>query len=241
MAGKVVVILGATGNVGSGAAHAFLQQGTTVVLVGRDKAKLNTFKDKLPNNQNALVVVGKFNTEKEAAESHNLVLKALGGKSIDHVISAMGFFDNAPGWPTATPLHDVHKTLHDFWDPHFCAAHAFLPGLKDREGTSYTIISGGAAHITPAPALWLATLKSSMTNTLVDVLAAETADNKVRVNSFCIHFGVAEFGGKKNQIGLDAVDTRELGPFFVNLSKNEKIKGKILHGITAPEAFKLVE
>ncbi len=39
--GKVAVVLGATGVVGSGAVHEFLRQGATVVAVSRTAAKLD--------------------------------------------------------------------------------------------------------------------------------------------------------------------------------------------------------
>ena len=240
LAGKSVVILGATGNVGSGAAHALLAQGATVVLVGRDSAKLQALKTKLGNAANAHIVEGKFDTEHHAASTRDHVLKALGGKQYDHVISSLAFFNNAAAWATATPLADVQKALKDGFEPHFNAAHAFLPSLKNVEGSSFTIVSGGLAHFTPAPALWLATLKNATLNTFTNVLVAETAADKVRVNCFCIHFGIAEFDGKKNQMGMDSVDTREVGPWFVGLIKNDKLKGKVLCGTSLPEALKLV-
>lgn len=242
LAGKIVVILGASGNVGSGAAHGFLEAGATVVLVGRDETKIKAIKEKLGNNPNVLIAIGTFDTEANAAATRDAVIKVLGGKQYDHVVSSLGFVHFAPGWPTATPLADVNKAKSEGWDINFNAAHAFLPSLKNHEGSTYTFISGGLAHITPpAPNLWLGTLKNSLINTLANVISAETANDKVRVNTFCIHFPVAEFGGTKNQFGMPADgDSKKLGPFFVNLARNDKIKGKLLCGNSADEAIKLV-
>lgn len=47
LSGKVALILGATGTVGSGAAHAFLEEDANVILTARDKGKLDRLKREL--------------------------------------------------------------------------------------------------------------------------------------------------------------------------------------------------
>jgi len=58
-------------------------------------------------------------------------------------------------------------------------------------------------------------------------LAAETKDDKVRVNTICIHTGVAPIGGDKNQMGFPSTDTRTLAPVFLAVAKGKE-KGKVV-------------
>ena len=111
----------------------------------------------------------------------------------------------------------------------FLAAKVFLPSLKSREGSSYTIVSGGLAHMPPPFAgLWLATVKNAAVNALGNSLASETAKDAVRVNTMCIHFGVAPIGGSKNQFGMPAEsDTLRLGPAFLAVARGTQ-KGQII-------------
>lgn len=59
------------------------------------------------------------------------------------------------------------------------------------------------------------------------VLQAELKDAPLRWNNVCIHFGVSEFGGSINQLGMPSCDTRELGPTFVGLATSDARKGTI--------------
>jgi NAD(P)-dependent dehydrogenase (short-subunit alcohol dehydrogenase family) len=155
-------------------------------------------------------------------------LKALGGKAIDHVVSVQGFvaFGKAP---TETPINALRGALDDGLYNNLLAAQTFLPDMKNRDGATFTLVSGGLAHIPPPNvAVWLATIKNASLNALNLALAAETANDKVRVNTVCIHFGVAAPGGTKNQLGLPAErDTLALGPAFLGLARGTQ-KGQLL-------------
>ena len=104
-----------------------------------------------------------------------------------------------------------------------------LPELKGRAGASFTLVSGGLAHIPPPnPTLWLGTVKNAALNALTLALAAETAGDAVRVNTVCIHFSVAPVGGDKNQFGMPSEsDTRRLGPAFLGVARGAH-KGRVL-------------
>ena len=50
----------------------------------------------------------------------------------------------------------------------------------------------------------------------------------VRVNTLCIHFGIAPIGGKQNQFGLPAErDTLGLAPAFLAIARGKQ-KGQVL-------------
>jgi NAD(P)-dependent dehydrogenase (short-subunit alcohol dehydrogenase family) len=225
---QVVVIPGATGVVGSGAARAFLKQGATVVAVSRSGAKLDALKAQLGGGDAFKAVVGDFGTEASAAAAHAAVMAAVGGKPVDHVVSVVGFvtIDKAP---TATSLDTFRRALDDGLFNNFLVARSFLPALKGREGSSFTMVSGGLAHYPPADAtLWLGTVKNASVNALTFALASETMKDKVRVNTFCIHFSVAPVGGEKNQFGMPAEgNTDKLAPAFLGLAKGTS-KGQLI-------------
>jgi NAD(P)-dependent dehydrogenase (short-subunit alcohol dehydrogenase family) len=77
-------------------------------------------------------------------------------------------------------------------------------------------------------AVWLGSVKNAALNGLSNALAAETAKSKVRVNTVCIHFGVAPIGGDKNQFGMVAEgDTLRLAPAFLGIARGTQ-KGQVL-------------
>lgn len=220
---KVVVVAGATGVIGSGVARRFLDEGATVVSISRDPERLQLLRTQLEikPGESLLDVVGEFKTEQSAAEVRATVKEVLGGRPVDHVVAALGFF-SIDSIPTATSLSTVKHALDDGLLTNFLAAQAFLPELETREGSSFTLVSGGLAHSPPAdPRLWLGTLKNAAVNALTWGLASETLKSEVRVNTVCIHFNVAPHLGTTNRFGMPAEGTtRRLAPVFTRLARS---------------------
>ena len=242
---KVCVVLGASGTVGQGACVSFLQEGATLVAVSRDQGKADALKKKLievtkVDGSHIIALTGDFSSEKAAYATAEKVAQTLSAQhlKIDHIVSGMGYFDFAQYGPTGTSSDVLRKTLEDNFYPTYEAARQFLPMLKDREGSSYTVLSGGLAHFTPMVGLWMATAKNALTNGLSHGLGTETADWKVRFNTFCIHFGIAEMDAQKNKSGMDGVDTRKVGPVFVAFA-NSKVKGTVVCGNSAEHSLEL--
>jgi NAD(P)-dependent dehydrogenase (short-subunit alcohol dehydrogenase family) len=227
---RVVVVIGASGVVGSGIVRKYLDAGATVVGVSRSASKLEQLKQqmKIQGSEPFVPVVGDFKDEASTAEAKKAVVAALGGKPIDHVVSVQGFVSYAKA-PTSTPTEDLKAALDDGLFNNLLAAKAFLPDLKPREGSTFTLVSGGLAHMPPPNiTLWLGTVKNAALNALTLALAAETAKDKVRLNTVCIHFGVAPVGGDKNQFGMNTEgDTLRLAPAFLGLARGKQ-KGQLL-------------
>lgn len=227
--GKTVVVIGATGVVGSGVSKAFLDQGAFVVGVSRSAAKLDELKKTLQvTSQDAFATaVGDFKDEATAALAVAAIDRALQGRAIDHVVSAQGFVKFGPP-ATQTTTHQLQEALDDGLFVNFHAARVLLPGIKQRPA-SFTMVSGGLAHAPPPdPAMWMGTLKNAAVNAFTFGLAAETARDHVRVNTVCIHFGVAPIGGRQNQFGLATErDTLGLAPAFLAIARGKQ-KGQVL-------------
>jgi NAD(P)-dependent dehydrogenase (short-subunit alcohol dehydrogenase family) len=227
---RIVVVIGASGVVGSGVVRKYLDAGATVVGVSRSASKLEQLKQqmKIQGSEPFVPVVGDFKDEASAAEAKKAVGAALKGRPIDHVVSVQGFVAFAKA-PTSTPPEELKAALDDGLFNNLLAAKAFLPDLKDREGSTFTLVSGGLAHMPPPNvSLWLGTVKNAALNALTHALAAETANDKVRLNTLCIHFGIAPVGGDKNQFGMTTEgDTLRLAPAFLGVARGTQ-KGQLL-------------
>jgi hypothetical protein len=102
------------------------------------------------------------------------------GGVFDHVICCLAGGTLSQTQPTQTPVHKVETIFSEEFYPSYRVAAALLPPIKDREGASFTIVSGGLAHGVLFPAAWTATMKNSLMNTFALTLAAETRDCAVR-------------------------------------------------------------
>ncbi|HEX8699235.1 MAG TPA: SDR family oxidoreductase [Myxococcaceae bacterium] len=238
---RVAVVIGASGVVGSGIVRKYLDAGATVVGVSRSSSKLDQLKQqiKIQGSERFVPVEADFKDEAAAAAAKKAITAALGGKPIDHVVSVQGFVSYAKA-PTETSPEQLKSALDDGLFNNLLAAHALLPDLKGREGSTFTLVSGGLAHFPPPNvSLWLATIKNASLNALTLALATETANDKVRVNTICIHFGVAPVGGDKNQFGMPTEsDTLRLGPAFLGLARGTQ-KGQVICLNSWAEADKL--
>jgi len=200
-----------------------------VVIVSREEKKLQELKTKLgtPLSDHFIGVVGSFQDEEHSKEAHAKVIGALHGRHIDHVVSVLGFAALFPGGPTNSTGKDLQQGLDEGLFTAFHSSKAFLPGLKNHEGSTFTLVSGGLAHGLPDSKYWAGTIKNAAINALTLGLGAETKDDKVRVNCVCIHSGIAPFGGDKNQWGMPAIETRKLSPVFLALVRSKE-KGKVV-------------
>lgn len=83
LSGKVAVVFGASGYVGSGATDAFLNAGATVVAVGRDLKKLEELKGKVKNAAHLHLLAGDYANEEATQKLADNLKSLLAGKDID--------------------------------------------------------------------------------------------------------------------------------------------------------------
>jgi NAD(P)-dependent dehydrogenase (short-subunit alcohol dehydrogenase family) len=181
LANKRVVVTGVTGNVGWGVAKAALRNDAHVIAIVRSASSIESVPASLGNSERLSFEVGDLSKPSEAQALHDRV--AAHG-NIDHVVAAIG-----PWWQKGPiieqPLSEYASVREALLDPHVYAATAFLPLLKDRDGSSYTIITGAAAHM-ELPGTGLLVVAVSGVVALSRMLRSETAGNKVRVNEILI-------------------------------------------------------
>jgi len=220
LSGKVGVILGVTGIVGSGVAYNYLKEGATVVGVGRDKTKLAEVAKKFGDLSKHFipVVFGDYHDEKAATALRDAVHKALPkDKQIDHVVSSIGFVYGSES-PSKGGVKDLKAAFEEGLYPNVVAVQAFLPELKQRDGSTFSFVSGGLAHFSAPEYLnaWTGSLKGAALNALFNTVTAEVAKDggKTRVGNYCIHYGVAYSGSDKNQWGMPGIDNNVFGAAF---------------------------
>jgi len=220
LSGKVAVILGATGIVGSGAVYNYLTEGATVVGVGRDKTKLAELAKKLGDLSKHFipVVFGDYGDEKAATSLRDAVYKALPkDHKVDHVLSSIGFVYGSES-PSKSGVKDLKAAFEDGLYPNLVSVQAFLPDLKTREGSTFSFVSGGLAHFSGPDYLgaWTGSLKGAAINALYNTVTAEVAKDggKTRIGNYCIHYGVSYPGSDKNQWGMPAINTNTFGACF---------------------------
>lgn len=184
---KNIVIIGASGIIGKGAALRFLDQGARVVAVSRSSTKaqelLASFAPE--QSQRVFAVEGDFSNDAGASAALAKVKDVLNGEPIHHVVVSVGNlkFTAAPSessWSELTSaLDEAPRSLYH-------AGKFFLPELKEVQGASFTSVSGLIAYRCPAPSMWAAAVKYSAINILTTAFHSEFKDTQARTNSVVV-------------------------------------------------------
>lgn len=136
---KTAVVIGATGDVGSGVAAVLAGAGWRVTAVGRDHGKLAEWRTGLPADADVVPVEGSVANDGEAAA---LVAKIAAVAPPDVVIVTVNGREAAVDVAELTPEISARVFAANL-DPHVVAARAFLPALP--AGGVFVGIGGGMA------------------------------------------------------------------------------------------------
>jgi NAD(P)-dependent dehydrogenase (short-subunit alcohol dehydrogenase family) len=227
--GEKALVLGASGVIGYGAAYNFLKEGATVAVVSRTEDKLKELLHDLAEFKDRVVgVIGSFDSKKSVEAMYSLVKKGLNG-SPDHVVSSIGFVEITPkGVLTADPI-TLAKSFEASLFPTILVAQVVLGDIRNKEGATFTLETGGFRHGVYFPGMWAATIKNTAMHALFQGFAADTVDNKVRVNEACLHSSIARPGKSANQLGIpNVLNSLEYGVIFPSIVHNKKLKGDII-------------
>jgi len=175
-----VVVFGATGNVGYGAAMAFLEAGAEVLAPTRNDAgaaRLRAAFGEAPLTP----WVGDVSDPDGALQLRDAI--AAWGP-IDHVFASIG-----PWWQggalSGQPPAAWQKVRRMMLDGHIQAASTLLPLLAERPAASYTIVTGMGAHHT-VPDTSLLFIACGGVLSLAKWMRHETASGSVRANELLI-------------------------------------------------------
>lgn len=221
--GKRVLVTGVTGNVGFGVAQAMLAAGAEVVSSSRDAASAEAARAEL--GEGLTVHVGDLSREDDADRLRALVLE----KPLDHAVVSLG-----PWWQggpiVEQSAEEYRKVMAQSLDGHVFAAQAFLPALRARPGSSYTIITGvGGKQSNPGTGLLVIAVAGVYA--LSRMLRAEHASDAVRVNEVLIATRV------EKQARARVTKASDFGEAVVRLALGQD-RGQVLE-FTSLEAFPL--
>lgn len=137
----VVVVTGATGNVGWGAAHAFAAAGARVVATVRgDAPELAA----LLGGAQHLLVRADLAVDGDAERVRDAALDRFG--RVDHVVASIG-----PWWQKGPVVEqsraELQSVLDTFLTSQFLLARAMLPWMRRHAGGSYTIVTGAGGEV----------------------------------------------------------------------------------------------
>jgi len=231
--GQSVLILGATDVVGSGACQVFLDAGARVVVVARTEDKLKELLGRFDIHRTNLIgVVGGLDTRAQIEEIRSVVRAALNGYTVDHVISTLGMVSLTPDGISTGDINVLRTCFDDSLYPTILCAQVFLQDLRDKEGSTYTIVSGGFAHKCHFPRAWVGTIKSAAMNGVIESLICDMANAKVRVNGNCLHYGLARPGDTEKNPAPSGAETEasnmEFAKTFLKIIDRKDLRGQII-------------
>ncbi|RUS15449.1 hypothetical protein BC937DRAFT_92426 [Endogone sp. FLAS-F59071] len=235
-AGKVALVAGATGNIGSGAVRAFLDQGAKVIALSRSQSSLDKLSKTLQAyntpTDNLITYVADVGKDEDLAKLANDI-KANKYPAPDHIVSSSG-----PWWHLPS-LQDIsaekfREVMNANFESHFFIYRNFAPFVLDKPGATYTLVTGGSGEHGFGS---LTSVSQTALFGLGRVAIHETQNKAVRFNELRIALRVesdtafddmAKAG--KTQLGVsEQLASREFGPVFAALasSKATQEKGKV--------------
>jgi 3-oxoacyl-[acyl-carrier protein] reductase len=177
LADKVVVITGASGQVGWGLAHAALDAGANVVLPVRSAIAGEALREELRHPRVTIMRVN-FRDEGSLADIRDETLERLG--RIDHVIAPLGAWWQK-GASLEQPSSELRNLLDAYVETPLNLVKAFATALR-ASGGSYTFITGaaGEADCIRGAGLMVVAVKAQLG--LSAVLRRELAGEPFRIN-----------------------------------------------------------
>lgn len=178
LSGQRVVVFGATGNVGHGAAAAFLAAGATVLAPTRDAGSASTLAQRFGDG--LVPVVGDIS---DPVDAPRLAAALRDEGPLDHVFASLG-----PWWQggalAGQPTAEWARVRRMLLDGHVHAASQLIPALRD-QASSYTVVTGMGAHqVIPGTSLLFVAVNG--VTALSKVLRSEHGAGP-RVNELLIH------------------------------------------------------
>lgn len=130
-ADRVAVVAGATGAIGGAVAGALAGEGASLLLLGRDEARLRAATDELPAGDGTVRFVAGDLTEQEAVEAAGAASAAL-GDGVDLLVHAAGAF--RAGTVESAPPEDLDLQFAVNVRAPYLLTRRLLPGLRARRG-----------------------------------------------------------------------------------------------------------
>jgi len=179
LAGRVALITGGAGGIGSACARRLLAEGACVVLVDRSEERLASMSEALSEAFSADVVRSRLcdvTDENEVESAFDFAAREYGG--VDILIANAGIASSAPVTETSVKMWRENYAV--LVDAYFMAARAAFPLMAAKGGSIVFIGSKNALAATPNAAAY-SSAKAAAVH-LARCLALEGAPQGIRVN-----------------------------------------------------------
>ncbi|MEZ5425508.1 MAG: SDR family NAD(P)-dependent oxidoreductase [Pyrinomonadaceae bacterium] len=177
--GKVAIITGATGGIGEATARRFLEQGASVMLVGRSKEKLRATLERLSGFENVADFVADAVDENATRESVEAAVEEFGG--LDIIVANAGVEGNFAPIEGLT-MEEFESVLRVNVIGVWLSMKYAVEPMKKRGGGSIMALSSIAGRIGfPTMAPYIAS-KHAVYG-MVKTAALELAETGIRVNA----------------------------------------------------------
>jgi NAD(P)-dependent dehydrogenase (short-subunit alcohol dehydrogenase family) len=177
LAGKTIVVTGASGHVGWGIALAALDAGANVVLPVRSEASRAAV-ERDHGNSRAFVPTVDFRDERSLAGMRDATVQQFGG--VAHVITPLGSCWQK-GSSLDQPGSEMSDLLSTYVEAQWLLVKTFAPALRQSQGT-YTFITSAAGEADYISGAGLLVVAAKAQLALSAVLRRELADEPFRVN-----------------------------------------------------------
>lgn len=179
LAGKVALVTGATGGIGQATVRRFLDEGASVMAVGRSAAKLEQLQDGLGDHERLEVFAADATDESATAASVVATIKRFGSLDV--------LFANAGTEGAAKPLDTM--TAEEFREPFetnvlgvWLSLKYAIPHLRE-QGSGSIIVTASTAGLIGFPGLSSYGSSKHAVIGLMKCAALEVAEFGVRVNA----------------------------------------------------------
>jgi NAD(P)-dependent dehydrogenase (short-subunit alcohol dehydrogenase family) len=177
--GKVAIITGATGGIGEATAKRFLEEGASVMLVGRSAEKLEETRGRLSDFENVADFVADAADEAATKATVEATVEAFGG--LDIVVANAGMEGNFAPIENLT-MNEFESVLRTNVIGVWLSLKYAVEPMKKRGGGSMIALSSIAGMIGfPTMAPYIASKHAVFG--MVKTAALELAESKIRVNA----------------------------------------------------------
>ena len=183
LTGRTILVTGASDGIGKVAAIEYAHHGADVLLLGRDRKKLELVNDEITSTTDTKPLIIPFDLAKLHAQSEAELTESIQ----DSIEQLDGILHNAsllgPKVPIAHyPSHEWETVMHVNVSAAFLLTKALLPTLERSPDASVIFTSSGVGR--KGRAYWGAYAVSKFaTEGMMEVLADELSDTNIRVNS----------------------------------------------------------
>jgi NAD(P)-dependent dehydrogenase (short-subunit alcohol dehydrogenase family) len=232
---QIVVVAGASGNIGPFVVRALLERGATVAAPSRSEEKLRGLREHLRQHLDETrlrrlhTFVGNLGDEREAAVVRRHISEEAGTPAA--VVASVGDFVTTPFLLDAH-ADELRRAVESYLLANFVIARTFLPGLRDSGGTYVAVQGTLAFDLAPEFGAHVISIATAGQHMLFRALAQELAGSRARVVELVSHAFIRD----RQTQPASPVSGEAVGNFVARLlfDADEEIHGRSIH-LRSPE------